>query len=138
MRQNPEDLDPDRYVDDGELTELPKIPLVKLERVNMEPVAKTVNPEITPEVDPELVLQVPEEMEDIDGIHERIQSELLNQEKEDISIAEEILELPPAWNEVQDLIMDDVSSSNTDSKPEKRKREEIAQGRRKCRYKEDL
>ena len=65
--------------------------MVALERVYMEPVAKTVNPEITPEVDPELVLQVPEEMEDIDGIHERIQSELLNQEKEDVSRADEML-----------------------------------------------
>ena len=72
VRQNPEDLDPDRYIDDGELTELPEIPLVELERVHMEPVAKTVNPEITLEVDQELGLQVPEEMEDMDGIHERI------------------------------------------------------------------
>ena len=77
-------------------------------------------------------------MEDIGGIHERIQYELLNQEKEDISRAEEILELPPAWNEVQDLVMEDVSSSNTNSKPEKQKREETARGRRKRRYKEDL
>ena len=62
----------------------------------MEPVAKTVNPEITPEVDPELVLQVPEEMEDIDGIHERIQSELLNQEKEEM-----YLELKRYWSFLQ-------------------------------------
>ena len=54
--------------------------------------AKTVNLEIIPEVNPELGLKVPEEMEDIDGIHERIQSELLNQEKEDVSRAEEMLE----------------------------------------------
>ena len=33
VRQNPEDLDPDRYVDDRELTELLEIPLVELERV---------------------------------------------------------------------------------------------------------
>ena len=87
MRQNPEDLDPDQYVEDRELTELPEIPLVY-----MEPVAETVNPEIPLEVNPEPVMQVPEAMEDIDGIHERIQSELLNQEKEDVSRAEEILE----------------------------------------------
>ena len=138
MRQKTEDLDPDRYVEDGELTELPEIPLVALERVYMEPVAKTVNPEITPEVHSDLGLQVPEEMEDIDGIHERIQSELLNQGKEDVSRGEEILELPPAWNKVQDLIMDNKSNSTTNSKPEKQKREEISQGRRKRRYEEDL
>ena len=57
----------------------------------MEPVDKRVNPEINPEVNLELSLEFPEEMEDIGGIHERIQSELLNQEKEDISRAMEIL-----------------------------------------------
>ena len=65
-------------------------------------------------------------MEDIDGIHERIQSELLNQGKEDVSRAEEILEIPLAWNEVQDLIMVDGNSFTMDTRPEKRKREEIS------------
>ena len=125
VRQNPEDLNPDRYVENGELTELPEIPLVTVERVDLETVNKAVNPEITPEINLELSLEVPEEMEDISCIHERIQAELLNQEKEDIARAEEILELPPAWNEVQDLIMDDVISPSMNSKPEKRKREEM-------------
>ena len=79
VRQNPEDLDPDRYVEDGELTELPEIPLVTVEQVDLETVDKAVNPEITPEINLELSLEVPEEMEDIGGIHERIQAELLNQ-----------------------------------------------------------
>ena len=35
-----EDIDPDRYADDRELTELPEIPLVELERVHMEPATK--------------------------------------------------------------------------------------------------
>ena len=77
-------------------------------------------------------------MEDIGGIHERIQAKLLNQEKGSISRAEEILELPPAWNEEQDLVMEDVSSPSMNSKPEKRKREETDRGRRKRRYEEDL
>ena len=76
VRQNPEDIDLDRYADDGELMELPEIPLVELERVHMEPVIKVVNPEISVKVDPELGLQVPVEMMDIEGIHERIQSEI--------------------------------------------------------------
>ena len=46
--------------------------MVELERVHMEPVTKVVNPEIPIEVDPELGLQVPGEMMDIEGIHERI------------------------------------------------------------------
>ena len=138
MRQNPEDIDPDRYADDGELRELPEIPLVELERVHMEPVTKVVNPEIPIKVDPELGLQVPGEMVDIEGIHERIQSEMLNKEKENISRAEEILELPPISNEVQDLIMDEENSLTVDMRPEKQKREEKSRGRRKSRYEEDL
>ena len=126
VRQNPEDIDPDRYADNGELTELPEIPLVELERVQMEPVPEDVNPEINTKIDPELSLQVPVEMVDIEGIHERIQSEMLNEEKENISRAEEILELPPVWNEVQDLIMDEENSLTVDMRPEKRKREEIS------------
>ena len=59
-----------------------------------------MNPEIPIEVDPELVLQDTGEMVDIEGIHERIQSERLEEEKENRSRAEEILERPPAWNEV--------------------------------------
>ena len=56
VRQNPEDIDPDRYADNGELTELPEIPLVELERVQMEPVPEEVNPEINTEIDPKLSL----------------------------------------------------------------------------------
>ena len=64
VRQNPEDIDPDRYGDDGELTELPEIPLVELERVHMEPATEVVNPEIPVEVYPEPVLQDTGEMVD--------------------------------------------------------------------------
>ena len=70
--------------------------------------------------------------------HERIQSEMLNKEKENISRVEEILELPLVWNEVQDLIMDEENSLTVDMRSEKRKREEISQGQRKRRYEEDL
>ena len=94
----------------------------------MEPVTKVVYPEINIEVYPEPVLQDTGEMVDIEGIHERIQSERLEEEKENRSRAEEILERPPVWNEVQDLIMDDENSLTVDMRPEKRKREEISRG----------
>ena len=74
----------------------------------------------------------------IEGIHERIQYERLEEEKENRSRAEEILERPPVWNEVQDLIMDDENSLTVDMRPEKRKREEISRGQRKRIYEEDL
>ena len=123
MRQNPEDIDPDRYADDRELSELPEIPLGELERVYMEPVIKAVNPEIPIKMDLEIGLQVPEDIVDREGIYERIQSEMLNEEKENISRAEEMLE----------LIMDDGDSLTRDLRPEKRKREEISRGWRKRR-----
>ena len=36
VRQNPKDIDPDRYTDDGELTELPEMPGREPERVILE------------------------------------------------------------------------------------------------------
>ena len=41
-------------------------------------------------------------------------------------------------NKVQDLIMDGGDMISEDLRPEKRKREEISRGRRKCRHEEDL
>ena len=63
----------------------------------MEPVIEAVNHEIPIKVDPELGLQVLEDMGDREGIHEGIQSEMLNEEKENLSRAEKMLELPLAW-----------------------------------------
>ena len=40
-----------------------------------------------------------------EGIHERIQVELGNEDAAELSQAEEALELPTVWNEVQDLLM---------------------------------
>ena len=36
VRQEPDDVDPDRWIDEGELTELPKVSLGERERVYME------------------------------------------------------------------------------------------------------
>ena len=49
-----------------------------------------------------------------------------------------MLELPPGWNDMQDLIMDGGDMISEDLRPEKRKREEISRGRRKHRHEEDL
>ena len=43
-----------------------------------------------------------------EGIHERIQPEILNEDKEVEVAAEEMLEVPLAWNEVPDLMMEAV------------------------------
>ena len=66
-----------------------------------------------------------------EGIHERIQLELRNEDKEEVSQSEEMLELPLVWNEVQDLIMDGGDMISEDLRPEKRKREEISRGQRR-------
>ena len=52
--------------------------------------------------------------------------------------AEEMLEPPPGWNEVPDLILGDGDMLPEDLQPEKWKTEEISRGRRKRRHEEDL
>ena len=73
----------------------------------------------------------PEEIAEREGIHERIQAELLNGDAEELSQAKETLELPPVWNEVQDLLMDDGDVISEEISPGKRSRDEAARGRRK-------
>ena len=65
----------------------------------------------------------PESIAERDGIHERIQSELRSEDIEKVSQREEMFELPPVWNEVQDLIMDGGDMISEDLRPEKRKRD---------------
>ena len=49
-----------------------------------------------------------------------------------------MLELPPVWNEVQDLLMEDETMLPVDIRPGKRVRDEPARGRRKRRNEEDI
>ena len=48
ISQDPEDIDPDRWLDEGELTELPEEPLGEVERRPIEPFVDQRNPEIPP------------------------------------------------------------------------------------------
>ena len=52
--------------------------------------------------------------------------------------AKEMLDTPQGWNEVQDLIMDDGDILADNMRPEKRRRDEIAQGWRKWRKEDDI
>ena len=107
MRQNPDDVDPDHYAEEGELMELPKIPRREPERVYLQTELEVPVPETHLEQRVEMDLQdTPEDIAEREGIHERIQAELRNGDTEELSQAEERLELPPVWNEVQDLLMD--------------------------------
>ena len=44
-----------------------------------------------------------------EGIHKRIQAEIHHENKEIEAQAEEMLVIPPEWNEVSDLIMEDLT-----------------------------
>ena len=76
MRQAPADIDPDLWTDEGELTELPEIPVgdVVLRETCMGP----VNSEVMSTPDPEIpmIFDSPEEMEMREGLHEGIKAEL--------------------------------------------------------------
>ena len=67
--------------------------------------------------------------------HEGIQAEI--QHKDEAEVGEEVmLEVPPKWNVVPDLIMEDEEMiMETDTK---RKRDEVAGGRRKQRKEDDI
>ena len=122
VRQEPPDVDPDRWIDEGELTELPKVSLG--ERV-METRQHPVNPEITAEPVLEILVipEDPEEMAAREGIYERIQAEIYHENKEREAWAEEMLEIPPEWNEVPDFNMEVGVILPENMRPEKWRRD---------------
>ena len=106
IRQNHEDIDPDQWLDEDELTELPEVQRREAEEM----LENKAEPPVTSEADNGPYLEIPiisEEPETIivrEGIHERIQAEIQQEDKE--AMAKEMLETPPAWNEVLDLMME--------------------------------
>ena len=92
-----------------------------------EPCLGLVNPGVinTPDADVPMILDSPEEIEMREGIHERIQAERHQEAREEAFQAEERLDVPPAWNEVEDLMMEDGEILDENIRPEKRSREEI-------------
>ena len=59
---------------------------------------------------------IPEDPEEIavrEEIHERIQVEIQHEDKEVEAVAEEMLEVPPEWNEVLDLMMEEKKSMSS-------------------------
>ena len=99
-----------------------------------------VNPEITTDLDLEIPMipEDPEEMAVREGIHERIQAEKYLENKEREAQAEEMLEMPPEWNEVPDLIMEDGDILPENMRPEKQRRDEISQGPKKRRKEDNI
>ena len=133
-------MDPDRWTDEGELTELPEIPVVGEERVFWETSMDPVNLKIIagPDLEIPMILDDPEKMAVREEIHERIQVEIYHVDRERAFQAEEILDIPPEWNKVKDLILDDRDILSENMIPEKRRRDEIFRGRRKRRKEDDI
>ena len=64
-----------------------------------------------------------------EGVHKRIQAENHHEDKEGEATAEEMLEVPPEWNEVPDLMMEDEDIWPAYKGATKRKIDEVAWGR---------
>ena len=78
-----------------------------------------------------MILDSPEEIELREGIHERIQAEIHHEAREEVVQAEERLENPPAWNEVEDLMLEDGEVLVDEIRAGKRERDDTFRGRRK-------
>ena len=128
IRQDPEDIDPDQWLDEGELTELPEAPLGKAERRSRQP---SVDQE--PELEIQVTHEDPEEIAVREGVHKRIQAEIHHEDKEAEAMVEEMLKVPPKWNEVPDLMLEDKDIQPATEGAAKQKIDEVARGQRKRR-----
>ena len=52
--------------------------------------------------------------------------------------AKEMLEIPPEWNKVPDLMMEEGDILPEDARPDKQMRDKISRGRRKRRREDDI
>ena len=68
-----------------------------------------------------------------EGINERIVAKIQQEAKEAEVMVEEMLDTPPAWNEVPDLMMETEDGRMKLEAATKRKRDKVAQGLRKLR-----
>ena len=104
---HPEDVDLNWWLDEGKLTELPEVPREEMEVRAREQTVDQGRPDGHPEPDLDIPI-IPEDPEVIaerEGVHKRIQADIQHKNKE-AKVAEEVmLEVPPEWNVVPDLIM---------------------------------
>ena len=66
-----------------------------------------------------------------EGIHERIQAEIHQGNKEEEARVEEMLEVPPEWNGVPDLMMEEEDVLPKATGSTKRRRDKISRGWKK-------
>ena len=72
-----------------------------------------------------------------EGIHERIQAEI-HQGNKEVEARAEVLEDPPEWNEVPDLMMEEEDVLPRATGSNKQRRNEISRGRRKRRKEDNI
>ena len=105
VHQNLKDVDLDQWLDEGELTKLPEV-----HREEMEVGARE---------QPELIAKR-------ERVHKRIQAEIQHEDKK-AEVAEELMsEVPPDWNAVPDLIMEDDKGLMITETDTNQKRDEVA------------
>ena len=109
VQQNPEDLDMHRLLDEGELTELLKVPKEEKKVGAREQPEEQGRHELHPEpaLDIPMITEDPEVIAEREGVHQRIQAEIQCKGKEAETADEVMIEIPPEWNAVPDLIMED-------------------------------
>ena len=97
VRQKPEDVDPDRWLDEGDLTELPELPIEEVEVGIREQPEDQSRPELyhEPDLDIPILPKDPEVIAEREGIHKRIQSEIHHEDKQAEVGKEVMLEVPP-------------------------------------------
>ena len=72
-----------------------------------EEIHRNVSRSEEPALDIQIIQEDPEEIAVPEGIHERVQAEIHQGNKEEEAKGEEMLEVPPEWNEVPDLMMEE-------------------------------
>ena len=114
------------------MTELPEVPRDETEVGAREQPEDQGRPEIHPEPDLDLsmITEDPKVIAEREGVHERIQAEIQHEDKEE--------EVTNEWNAVPDLIMEDDDGLMIPETDKKRKRDEVARGRRKERKEDDI
>ena len=79
-----------------------------------------------PDLDIHILPEDPEVIPEREGIHERIQSKIQHEDKEVEAAEEVMLEIPPEWNAVPDLIIEEKEGMMITETDTKWKRDEVA------------
>ena len=85
-----------------------------------------------------MITEDPEVIAEREGVHKRIQTKIQHEEKEAEMVEAVMLEIPPKWNAVPDLIMEDEEELMITETDYKQKRDEVARGRRKQPKEDDI